>query len=88
MMIDNNTHQLFLTVFLSAGAGTALVEVIIRLIFEHWLTELRYKHRIKNADKRGCAKELLDLINPKHFKERLDLKNDIYNNDYALSDRL
>jgi len=87
-MPENITFQLIITIVVSAGAGTAIVEIVFKLFLEHWLKEIRYTHRIKNADRRECAEELLELINPRHFKERLDLKDDIYNKDFALSDRL
>lgn len=87
-MSESITFQFIVTVVVSAGVGTAIVEIIFKLFLDHLLKEMRYNHRIKNADRRGCSDELLELINPRHFKERLDLKNDIYNKDYSLSDRL
>jgi len=77
-----------LSIAISAGIGTALVEVVLNLLLSHWLRKKYYQFTITKADKRACAEEILELINSKNFQNWYDLSNNIYSKVYLVSDRL
>src|SRR5258708_2496689 len=80
--------QFYLYIAISAGTGTAVVEILLKLFLSHLLDRQFYKFKLQTADRRTCAEEILDLINSKHGQRWADLSDDIYYKAYAISDRL
>ncbi len=78
----------YLSVAVSAGVGTALVEIILKLFLEHWLKEKYYLFTINKADRRECANILLEILNPVNNVEWDKLGSDIYIKAFHLMDRL
>ncbi len=80
-----NQLNFSLTVFVSAAAGTALVEVFVKLFLGHVLKKARYKFEVNFKDKRGVADEILNLLNDPQLVE---WPPELHNKANALSDRL
>lgn len=80
--------EFYLSIAISAGVGTAIVEIIFKLILSHWLERVFYKFKLNVADKRKCADEILDLISSKKYLNWHDLSDDVYYSAYTISDRL
>jgi len=80
--------EIFITVVIAAGTGTAIVEIILKLFLNHWLDKQLYKFKLKVADKRACADAIIELISSKKYQNWYNLSDDVYYNAYTLSDRL
>jgi hypothetical protein len=80
--------NLYISVAISAGIGTAIVETVFKLFLEHWLRERYYTFTVNKADRRECSDLLLDLISPVNNPEWDELKGNIYAKAFRLMDRL
>lgn len=80
-MIVNN----FVQIGISAGIGTLLAELIIKLVLSHWLKKRFYVFKLKLQDKQGCADEIISLLNDPQVT---DWTTDIHSRANLLSDKL
>jgi hypothetical protein len=80
--------EIYLYIALSAGAGTGIVEFLIKPFLSHWLERKFHKFTLSFQDKRSMADELLALINVANSSRWLNFQDDIYNKAYDISDRL
>lgn len=78
----------YLATALSAGLGSALVQIIFQLGFSHWLQKKYYDYTLDKADRRNCADRIIDIIGSKHYQSWSNLNDDIYDKAYKLSDKL
>ncbi len=80
--------SLFLTIVIGAGTGTALVEAFIKLGLEYRLKDWLESNKIKRADKRECANNILELISSENYQKYSNPKDSIHDKAHHLSDRL
>lgn len=80
--------NLYLYVAISAGTGTAIVEILLKLFLSDWIKRRFYKFKLLVSDKRNCSDEIIELISPQNYNNWSDFSNEIYNKAYQLSDRL
>lgn len=78
----------YLTIAISAGTGSALVQLLIQLGVGHWLAKRYHSYTLQVADRRNCADRIIDLINSKHYQSWADYNSEIYSTAYKLSDKL
>lgn len=78
----------YVSIAVSAGAGTAIVEIILKLFLSHFLEKQMYRYKLNSADKRECAEKILGLISSESYLSWSDKSNAIYTNAYDLSERL
>ena len=78
----------YVNIAISAGIGTALVEIVTKLFLEHFLKEEFYKFKIRFTDKRDCANELLNLVSFENSCKWITEKSLMYSKAYSLADRL
>jgi hypothetical protein len=80
--------QFYLTIAISAGAGSAIVQIVIQLGLGHWLQKKYHSYTLKKADRRNCADRIIELVNSKNYQSWANLNDDIYHRAYKLSDKL
>lgn len=78
----------YISVAVSAGVGSAVVQLLVQLFVSHWLQKNFYSFTLEKADKRNCADRIIELINSKYYRNWLNLNDDIYHRAYKLSDKL
>jgi len=79
--------SLFLYIAISAGFGTAVVELFLNLFLSHWLKKIYFEYTLTRGDKRNCSDQILELINS-DYQQWLDFSDDIYSKASLISDRL
>lgn len=77
-----------LSIAISAGLGTALVEAIFKLFLEHWLKEKYFLFTINKADRGECANILLEILSPVNNLNWDVIGSDMYTKAFHLMDRL
>ena len=80
--------NILMTVFVGAGIGSAVAQILIKLFLSHWLKQRFYKFELSVKDRRGCAKEMLDLVSLDKNQRWEVSGSEVYIKAYALSDQL
>lgn len=80
--------KFYLSIAISAGIGSASVQLLIQLLLSHWLQKKYYSFTLEKADRRNCADRIIELVNIKYYKNWSNFKDDIYHRAYKLSDKL
>lgn len=78
----------YISIAVSAGAGSALVQLLIQLGLSHWLQKRYHSYTLAKADRRNCADRIIELVNPKNYNCWSNRNDDIYNKAYKLSDKM
>lgn len=80
--------ELYLSIIVSAGVGTAIVEILFKLVVSHLLDRKMYEFKLTKADRRECANEIIKIINISVEEKMINSGLDFSNRANVVSDRL